>query len=51
MQLTAVIYVFHPSSYQRDFEDAMNAGSFGRAQYRFKHESVFYAHLKSKAPT
>jgi hypothetical protein len=31
MQLTAAIYVFHPSSYQRDFEDA-NAGSFGWAQ-------------------
>ncbi|MDY8021068.1 hypothetical protein [Paenibacillus polymyxa] len=50
MQPTAAIYVFHPSSYQRDFGDAMNAASFGWAQYRFKHEPVFYAHLKSKAP-
>ncbi|WP_371263066.1 hypothetical protein [Paenibacillus sp. cl130] len=28
----------------------MNAASFGWAQYRFKHEPIFYAHLKSKAP-
>ncbi len=65
MAATAAIYVFHPSSYQREFEDAMNAAgitirtqciwvknaaSFGWAQYRFKHEPVFYAHLKGKAP-
>ncbi|MCV9949270.1 DNA modification methylase [Paenibacillus polymyxa] len=65
MQPTAAIYVFHPSSYQREFEDAMNAvgivvrtqcvwvknaATFGWAQYRFKHEPVFYAHMKSKAP-
>lgn len=65
MQPTAAIYVFHPSSYQREFEDAMNAAgivvrtqcvwvknsaTFGWAQYRFKHEPVFYAHLKGKAP-
>ncbi|MBY7736734.1 site-specific DNA-methyltransferase [Paenibacillus sp. P2(2022)] len=65
MQPTAAIYVFHPSSYQREFEDAMNAASivvrtqcvwvknaatFGWAQYRFKHEPVFYAHMKGKSP-
>ncbi|UMY53145.1 ParB N-terminal domain-containing protein [Paenibacillus peoriae] len=65
MQPTAAIYVFHPSSYQIDFEEAMkvagivvrsqciwvkNAASFGWAQYRFKHEPVFYAHMKGKAP-
>lgn len=65
MAATAAIYVFHPSSYQREFEEAMNAAgiavrtqciwvknaaSFGWAQYRFKHEPVFYAHLKGKAP-
>lgn len=65
MQATAAIYVFHPSSYQREFEDAMNAtgivsrtqcvwvknaATFGWAQYRFKHEPVFYAHMKGKAP-
>ena len=61
----AGIYVFHPSSYQREFENAMNAAgilvrtqciwvknspTFGWAQYRFQHEPVFYAHLKGKAP-
>lgn len=65
MELTAAIYVFHPSSYQREFEDAMeaagivvraqcvwvkNAASFGWSQYRWQHEPVFYAHLKGKAP-
>ncbi|MCJ8015240.1 ParB N-terminal domain-containing protein [Paenibacillus sp. KQZ6P-2] len=65
MEPTAAIYVFHPCSYQREFEDAMNvagievrtqciwvknAATFGWAQYRFKHEPVFYAHLKGKAP-
>ncbi|MBY9081011.1 DNA modification methylase [Paenibacillus sp. HN-1] len=65
MDQAAAIYVFHPSSYQREFEDAMNAAgievrtqciwvknaaTFGWAQYRFKHEPVFYAYLKGKAP-
>lgn len=62
---TAAIYVFHPTSYQRQFEDAMNAAgivirsqcvwvknaaSFGWSQYRWQHEPVFYAHIKGKAP-
>lgn len=65
MAPTAAIYVFHPSSYQREFEDAMeaagivvrsqcvwvkNAASFGWSQYRWQHEPVFYAHLRGKAP-
>lgn len=65
MHPTAAIYVFHPSSYQREFEDAMNAAgivsrtqcvwvknaaTFGWAQYRFKHEPVFYAHMKGNSP-
>ncbi|MDU0332091.1 site-specific DNA-methyltransferase [Paenibacillus sp. 3LSP] len=65
MEPTAAIYVFHPSSYQREFEDAMNAAglvvrsqcvwvknaaSFGWSQYRWQHEPVFYAHIKGKAP-
>lgn len=65
MAATAAIYVFHPSSYQREFEDAMNAAgivirsqcvwvknaaSFGWSQYRWQHEPVFYAHIKGKAP-
>lgn len=65
MDPKAAIYVFHPSLYQREFENAMNkagivvrtqcvwvknAASFGFAQYKYKHEPVFYAHLKGKAP-
>lgn len=65
MDEKAAIYVFHPSSYQREFENKMNeagivvrtqciwvknAATFGFAQYKFKHEPVFYAHLKGKAP-
>lgn len=65
LEPTAAIYVFHPSSYQREFEEAMNAAgivvrsqcvwvknaaSFGWSQYRWQHEPVFYAHLRGKAP-
>lgn len=65
MDPNAAIYVFHPSSYQREFEEAMeaagivvrsqcvwvkNAASFGWSQYRWQHEPVFYAYLKGKAP-
>lgn len=65
MEPTAAIYVFHPSSYQRKFEDAMNAAgivvrsqcvwvknaaSFGWSQYRWQHEPVFYGHLRRRSP-
>ncbi len=65
MDPAAAIYVFHPSSYQRQFEDSMNAAgivvrsqciwvknafTFGFAQYKYKHEPVFYAHLRKEAP-
>lgn len=65
MDSASAIYVFHPSSYQREFEDAMNAAgivvrsqcvwvknsaSFGWSQYRWQHEPVFYGHKKGKAP-
>lgn len=65
MDPKAAIYVFHSSSYQRDFEDAMNvAGIVVRSQciwvknnftltyanYKYKHEPVFYAYLKGKSP-
>lgn len=61
----AGIYVFHGSSYQREFENAMNAAAievraqciwvknnatFGWSQYRWQHEPVFYAHKSGKAP-
>jgi ParB/RepB/Spo0J family partition protein len=66
MDLKAAIYVFHASSYQIAFENAMkdagivvrsqciwvkNAFSFNFAQYKYKHEPVFYAHLKGQAPS
>ncbi|WP_020621116.1 site-specific DNA-methyltransferase [Paenibacillus daejeonensis] len=65
MMPTAAIYVFHPTSYQREFENAMNdagivsrshcvwvknAFSFGWSQYRWQHEPVFYAHIRGKSP-
>ncbi|EAD5357992.1 DNA modification methylase [Listeria monocytogenes] len=61
----AAIYVFHPSSYQIEFENSMklaniqvrsqciwikNYPSFGWSQYRWQHEPVFYAHLKGESP-
>ncbi|HAA8924005.1 TPA_asm: DNA modification methylase [Listeria monocytogenes] len=61
----AAIYVFHGSSFQREFENAMNAAdmevraqciwvknfpSFGFSQYRWQHEPIFYAHKRKKAP-
>ncbi|WP_343311251.1 site-specific DNA-methyltransferase [Bacillus atrophaeus] len=65
MNNRAAIYVFHPSSYQRAFENEMrNAGidircqciwvknspTFGWAQYRFMHEPVFYAFKEGCSP-
>lgn len=66
MRDESAIYVFHGSSYQRAFENAMNAAgivvraqciwvknapSFGWSQYRWQHEPVFYAFKKGKAPS
>lgn len=63
---SAAIYVFHGSSYQREFENAMNESDivvrsqciwvknnagFGWSQYRWQHEPCFYAHLKEKVPS
>lgn len=65
MKSNAAIYVFHGSSYQREFENAMNASgivvrsqciwvknnaTFGWSQYRWQHEPVFYAFKKGEAP-
>ncbi len=65
MKDTAAIYVFHGSSYQREFENAMNKygivvrsqciwvknyPSFGWSQYRWQHEPVFYAFKKGATP-
>ncbi|WP_213334256.1 site-specific DNA-methyltransferase [Enterococcus casseliflavus] len=61
----AAIYVFHGSSYQREFENAMNAAeievraqciwvknnaTFGWSQYRWQHEPVFYAYRRGQSP-
>jgi len=66
MKDSAAIYVFHGSSYQREFENAMNKHgivvrsqciwvknypSFGWSQYKWQHEPVFYAYKKGKSPT
>lgn len=66
MKTNAAIYVFHGSSYQREFENAMNAAdivvrsqciwaknnaTFGWSQYRWQHEPVFYAFKKDEAPS
>lgn len=66
MKPSAGIYVFHGSSYQREFENAMNAAgivvrsqciwvknnaTFGWSQYRWQHEPVFYAFKKDEAPS
>ena len=65
MNPSAAIYVFHGSSYQREFENAMNAAgivvrsqciwvknnaTFGWSQYRWQHEPVFYSFKKGAAP-
>jgi len=65
MKSNAAIYVFHGSSYQREFENAMNAAdimvrsqciwvknnaTFGWSQYRWQHEPVFYAYKENEAP-
>ncbi|WP_239256671.1 site-specific DNA-methyltransferase [Listeria ilorinensis] len=65
MQNSAAAYVFHGSSFQREFENALNNNGiivraqciwvknnagFGFSQYRWKHEPVFYAFKKSNSP-
>lgn len=65
MNPSAAIYVFHGFSYQREFENAMNAAgivvrsqciwvknnaTFGWSQYRWQHEPVFYAFKKGVTP-
>lgn len=64
-QANTPLYVFHAATYQREFENALNENgievraqciwvknnaSFNFAQYRWRHEPCFYAHLKGEAP-
>lgn len=63
---SAAVYVFHSSSYQREFENAMNLHNimvrsqciwvkqgmtFGWSQYRWQHEPCFYAFKKGHSPS
>ena len=60
----ASLYICHPSSYQREFENALNQHGFevrcqiiwakntfawGFGRYKFQHEPIFYAHLKGQS--
>jgi len=57
---SASLYVFHPSSWQREFQNAMEAEGFavrcqivwvkntfgwGFGRYKFQHEPIFYGHV------
>lgn len=59
----ASLYICHPSSMQREFQDAIEAAGFevrtqiiwakntfawGFGRYKFQHEPIFYAHLKNQ---
>ncbi len=60
----AGLYVFHPSAYQKQVEDALIAAGFevrtqliwgkhtfgwGNMRYKFAHEPMFYAHVKGES--
>lgn len=60
----ASLYVCHPSSYQREFQDALensgfkvrcqiiwakNTFAWGFGRYKFQHEPIFYAYLDGEA--
>jgi len=59
----ASLYVCHPSSMQREFQDALEAAGFevrvqiiwakntfawGFGRYKFQHEPIFYAHIRNQ---
>lgn len=58
------LYVCHPSSYQREFQDAMeqcgfkvrcqiiwakNTFAWGHGRYKFQHEPIFYAYVEGES--
>jgi DNA modification methylase len=60
----ASLYVCHPSVWQREFQDALEAAGFevrcqivwakntfawGFGRYKFQHEPIFYAHVKGES--
>lgn len=59
----ASLYIFHPSSWQREFQTAMEVAGFevrgqliwtkntfawGFGRYKFQHEPIFYAHVRGE---
>lgn len=61
---TVAMYVCHPSSWQREFQDALEAAGFklrtqiiwakntfawGFARYKFQHEPIFYCYLAGQS--
>jgi DNA modification methylase len=60
----AGLYICHPSSYQREFQNALEKAGFeircqiiwakntfawGFGRYKFQHEPIFYAHVKGQS--
>lgn len=63
---TTSMYVCHPSSWQREFQDTIEAAGFeircqiiwgkntfawGFGRYKFQHEPIFYCHVKGESDT
>ena len=64
LKVGASLYVCHPSSWQREFEDALEVADFevrcqiiwakntfawGFGRYKFQHEPIFYCHRKGQS--
>jgi DNA modification methylase len=64
MKLGASLYVCHPSSWQREFQNALEVAGFevrcqiiwakntfawGFGRYKFRHEPIFYAHVAGQS--
>jgi DNA modification methylase len=64
LKLGASLYVCHPSSWQREFQNALEAAGFavrcqiiwakntfawGFGRYKFRHEPIFYAHVAGQS--
>ena len=64
MKLGASLYVCHPSSWQREFQNALEASGFdvrcqiiwakntfawGFGRYKFRHEPIFYTHVAGQS--
>ena len=64
IKLGASLYICHPSSFQREFQNALEAAGFevrcqiiwakntfawGFGRYKFRHEPIFYAHVAGQS--